>query len=283
MNHNTGLVVRVALDAICPPTSAIKPFMTAWTTPLTHPDAQPFYFPGRDPACLLIHGLTSTPWEVRPIGVALRDAGIHAESLWLPGHGTTVEELGEVCWREWVAAVTARYDAMAVRHKHVAVMGTSLGGSLALWLATIRPVTTVVSMGAAIDLHASARWARLASYLRPFQKKRTQGSSIFDPEARRVHPSYSSMSLRAVAEMYTLISTLKRRLAQITAPLLVLHARQDSVIDPANATYIYENVGSALKKLVWYENSDHIITEDYEREAVATEVIQWVDAIDSSQ
>jgi carboxylesterase len=255
--------------------------MTAWTTPLTHPDAQPFYFPGRDPACLLIHGLTSTPWEVRPVGVALRDAGIHAESLWLPGHGTTVEDLGEVCWREWVAAVTARYDAMAVRHKQVAVMGTSLGGSLALWLATIRPVTTVVSMGGAVDLHFSARWARLASYLRPFQKKRTQGSSIFDPEARRLHPSYTSMSLRAVGEMYTLLSTLKKRLYQITAPLLVLHARQDSVIAPTNATYIYENAGSAVKKLVWYENSDHIITEDYEREAVTSEVVQWVDAIDN--
>jgi carboxylesterase len=253
-----------------------------WTTPLDHPDAQPFYFPGRLPACLLIHGLTSTPWEVRPVGLALQAAGIHAESLWLPGHGTNVEDLGEICWREWVAAVVARYDAMAARYEQVAVMGTSLGGSLALWLATVRPVATVVSMGGAVRLHSSARWAKWASYIRPFQKKRTEGSSIFDPEARKIHPSYTSMSLRAVGEMYTLITTLKGRLQEITAPLLVLHARQDSVIDPENASYIYEHAGSTVKKLVWYENSDHIITEDYEREAVTNEVVQWVETLDAS-
>ncbi len=222
--------------------------MTAWTTPLTHPDAQPFYFPGREPACLLIHGLTSTPWEVRPLGIALRDAGIHAESLWLPGHGTQIEDLAKVCWREWVAAVTARYDAMAVRHEHVAVLGTSLGGSLALWLAATRPVASVVSLGGAIRLNGMARLARFASYLRPFQKKRTQGSSIFDPEARRLHPSYTSMSLRSVGEMYMLSERLRERLDRIVAPLLILHARQDSVIDPANATYIYDNAGSQVKK-----------------------------------
>lgn len=253
--------------------------MTAWTTPLTHPDAQPFFFPGRDPACLLIHGLTSSPWEVRPVGLALRDAGIHAESLWLPGHGTTVEALAQVSWQEWVAAVTARYDAMAARHERVAVLGTSLGGTLALWLATIRPVVTVVSMGGAVWLNSMARWARLVSYLRPIQKKRSEGSSIFDPEARRIHPSYSSMSLRAVGEMHALCQQLKGRLDQITAPALILHATQDSVIDPANAPYIYEHVASPLKKLVWYENSNHIITEDYEREAVKDEVIQWMEPL----
>jgi carboxylesterase len=255
--------------------------MTAWTTPLTHPDAQPFFFPGREPACLLIHGLTSTPWEVRPVGLALRSAGIHAESLWLPGHGTTVEDLAQVGWREWVAAVTARYDAMAVRHERVAVMGTSLGGSLALWLATIRPVATVVSMGGAVWLNPAARWARLASYLRPLQEKRTEGSSIFEPEARRLHPSYRFMSLRAVGEMHTLSRMLKARLDQITAPALILHATQDSVIDPANATYIYDHIVSDVKKLVWYEKSDHIITEDYEREAVTGEVVQWVKTVDN--
>lgn len=253
--------------------------MTAWTTPLTHPDAQPFFFPGREPACLLIHGLTSSPWEVRPVGLALRDAGIHAESLWLPGHGTTVEDLKEVTWREWVAAVVARYDAMAVRHERIAVMGTSLGGTLALWLATLRPVVTVVSMGGAVWLNAAARWARLASFLRPIQPKRTQGSSIFEPEARRIHPSYPAMSLRAVGEMYTLGQRLKANLHQITAPALILHARQDSVIEPDNATYIYDHIASVDKKLVWYKNSDHIITEDYDREAVMRDVIEWIERL----
>lgn len=256
--------------------------MTAWTTPLTHPNAQPFYFPGKMPACLLIHGLTSSPWEVRPLGIALQEAGIHAESLWLPGHGTTIQDLGKVTWREWVAAVSAHYDAMALRYGQVVVMGTSLGGSLALWLALTRPVLGVVSLGGAVWVHAAARWARLASFLRPFQDKRTEGSSILDPEARRIHPSYPQMSLRAVGEMHTLLTLLKARLSEITAPALLLHAKQDSVIPAPNASYIYDHLGSASKKLIWVENSDHIITEDYEHRFVSSEVVRWVQSLETA-
>ncbi len=252
----------------------------AWR-PVTDPEAQPFYFHGRLPACLLIHGLTSTPWEVRNVGLALRDAGIHAESMWLPGHGSTPAELGKVRWREWVAAVEARFDGMAAQHGSVAVMGTSLGGSLALWLATSRPVTTVVSLGGGVWLNPMARWARWASYVYPFQKKRSEGSSIRDPEARKIHPTYPVMPLRAVGEMFDLLVKLRGRIESINAPLLIIHSRHDSVVDPRNAQYIYDHVASEKKKLIWCENSDHIITEDYDHPMVTSAVVEWLNEIET--
>ena len=247
--------------------------------PVTVDYAQPFRWEGRDPACLLIHGLSSTPWEVRSVGEALRDAGYHAESFWLPGHGTTPEALAQVTWRDWVAACEAAYDALAASHGAVAVLGTSLGGSLALWLAATRPVAAVVSMGAAVKLRGSTRFARLLSYVRPFQPKSAKGSSIFDDEARARHPSYPRMPLRAVAEMRDLTTALRPQIGAITAPLLVMHARQDQVIAPDNAPWIIEHASSARKELLWLERSNHIITEDVEHELVSAAAVRWVDSV----
>lgn len=248
-------------------------------TPVTVEYAQPFRWEGRAPACLLIHGLSSTPWEVRTVGEALRDAGYHAEGFWLPGHGSTPEALAAVTWHDWVAECEARFDALHAEQGEVAVLGSSLGGSLALWLAATRPVAAVVTMGGAVWLRGAARFARLMSYVRPYQKKSEKGSSIYDDEARARHPSYPKMPLRAIAEMRDLTEALRPKVPEIRAPLLVMHARQDPVIAPENAPWIIEHAGSARKELIWFERSNHIITEDYEHEAVSAAAVRWIDSV----
>src|SRR5436305_13762407 len=55
--------------------------------------ADPFSLGEGDVACLLLHGLTGSPAEVRPVGEALAAAGFHAVGPLLPGHGTTPEDL----------------------------------------------------------------------------------------------------------------------------------------------------------------------------------------------
>jgi carboxylesterase len=248
-------------------------------TPISHPDAQPFRWPGRAPACLLLHGLTSTPWEVRPVGVALRDAGYHAESIWLPGHGTQVEDLAKLRWTDWTAAVDAHLTAMRREHGQVAVMGSSLGGTLALWAASTQPVAAVVTMGAAVSLRRAARFARLLAWVRPFPSKRPTGSAIFDDEARERHPAYSRSSLHAVAEMGKLNRQVRERIREIRAPLLVMHARQDTVIAADNAEWIKQHAGSEVKKLLWLENSDHIITEDFDHLLVTRAAVEWIEMV----
>jgi carboxylesterase len=248
--------------------------------PVTHPDAQPFQWEGHAPACLLIHGLTSTPWEVRSVGIALRDAGFHAESFWLPGHGTTPEELAKVRWIDWAETTRQHYARLKASHGSVAVLGTSLGGSLALWMGVTEEPAAVVTMGGAVRLRSPARFARLMSRFRPFVNKRPKGSSIFDDEARARHPSYPRNSMHAVAEMYDLVETLRPRIREITAPLLVMHARQDSVIHPDNAQWIYEHASSEKKRLLWLENSDHIITEDFDHELVEQAAVAWIEMVD---
>src|SRR3954452_5961427 len=55
--------------------------------------ADPFSLGEGDVACLLLHGLTGSPAEVRPVGEALARAGVRAVGPLLPGHGTSPEAL----------------------------------------------------------------------------------------------------------------------------------------------------------------------------------------------
>ena len=109
--------------------------------------------------------------------------------------------------------------------------------------------------------------------------KHPRGSAIRDDRARALHPSYPRNSLRAVAEMRALGGQVKRRIAEVRAPLLVMHAREDSLIAPANAPWILAHASSPIHKLLWVENSDHIITEDFESAWVVREAVAWIEAV----
>jgi carboxylesterase len=47
-----------------------------------------------------------------------------------------------------------------------------------------------------------------------------------------------------------------------------MHSRDDDFVPPVNTANIYDHLGSADKELVWVEKSDHVITEDGDRERV---------------
>src|SRR5438445_12307653 len=58
--------------------------------------AAPFSLGDGEDACLLLHGLTGSPAEVRPVGEALARAGFRALGPLLPGHGTSPADLAPV-------------------------------------------------------------------------------------------------------------------------------------------------------------------------------------------
>jgi hypothetical protein len=56
------------------------------------PGAGTFYFEGSDVGCLLIHGFTGTPQNIRPLGDFLPRRGLTVLAPRPAGHGTTVDD-----------------------------------------------------------------------------------------------------------------------------------------------------------------------------------------------
>ncbi len=85
--------------------------------PLTEPAAasplvnsSAFDLPGRGrAAALCLHGLTGTPYEVRPLAEAISAVGIRAVGPALPGHNETPERLAATSHKEWLEAARAQF------------------------------------------------------------------------------------------------------------------------------------------------------------------------------
>jgi carboxylesterase len=202
-------------------------------------------------AALCIHGLTGTPYEVRPLGEALARAGIRAIGPALPGHNRTPQELARVSHQEWEEAVDAAFAGLRARHARAFVVGLSLGGLLSLSLAARTTVDGLAVVGTPLRLRGPAPWlVPVAKRFMPYARK-VVGSDIRDPQARRRHPSYPVMPLASVHELIRL----QRR--------VVAHGSHDVTAHPDDARTIVARVGSRVRELLLLEDSGHVVPVDH--------------------
>src|SRR5215831_6705959 len=96
--------------------------------------AAPFNLGDGPDACLLLHGLTGSPAEVRPVGEALAKAGFRAVAPLLPGHGTSPEDLYVVTRADLLAAARAALLGLSGARR-LYLCGLSAGALLAIHLA----------------------------------------------------------------------------------------------------------------------------------------------------
>jgi hypothetical protein len=103
---------------------------------------------------LLVHGLLASPAELRPVGDVLRAQGFPVMGVRLEGHGTSPWDLRERSWRDWLASVARGYEIISAFSERVCIVGFSLGGSLALRLASDAPgdLAGVATVAAPIKL-----------------------------------------------------------------------------------------------------------------------------------
>ena len=229
---------------------------------------------GEAPAVLCVHGLTGTPYEVRPPAEALAAVGFLCEGLLLPGHGTTSEELAVTPRNAWVDAVVAAHDALAERHARVYVLGLSLGGVLALALAQRRALAGAVVLAAPLDLGRLVRTA--VPWLWPLVRSLPKTPAILDDAARARHPGYDRMPLRAVNELLQLAGEVERELSAVRAPVQLIYSRRDPTVPQHNAMRILGALPPGDRELHWLEDSAHVLPVDRERELVARRVVEFL-------
>ena len=247
-------------------------------------------------ACLLIHGFSGTPTEMRGLGEALAEQGIRVYGVLVAGHNGDPEALIVSGRRTWIASVEEGLAQLA-SYKTVFVAGLSMGGVLALTLAIRHPerIAGVVAMSTPtrLDSNIQTRLVPLARYfikwfyplkalnfnsptvqaqiLKQAQLRDATVTTIDFTDSQVVNhiKTLVRIPVPAIAELITLINQTRKILSKLRIPLLIIQSKQDQTVEPNCAEELYRlTISAPSKSLHWLEQSNHVITTGVEREEV---------------
>lgn len=244
--------------------------------------AEPFAFSGNEIGCLLIHGFTSTPAEMRPLGEYLAEKGYTVFGPRLFGHATELEDMYRARHEDWIVDVESAYLMTKDQCKTIFTMGQSMGAALALIAASLWQVAGAVGLAVPAALPPDPRlpYAKILSYLIPsFTKQGNRGSSWVDKQASSGHISYSAYPTRAVPELEQVIRTMHMRLPHIRSPVLILQSEHDPYAPPSHAEQIVQALDPELTELEILHESGHILTRDAQHEYVFQRVERFIESV----
>lgn len=236
--------------------------------------------------CLVIHGLTGTPATMKPLIDSLSRAGFLVNAPLLPGHGTSIEDLTKTKQKEWWQAVQHAYYSLKGEAKKVSCVGLSLGSILALKLAieekwgvralVVMATPLVLKWGIEHLVYPLVKYSP-ARLLYKYSKKEWS-ESVIDPIGRSFYSrhSYDRMPIKAVLELFDLKKEVRKRLCDITIPILVLHGRYDTVAPLKNVDILRSEIKSSMMDIQFLANSKHVITLDNDKEAASKATVAFL-------
>ncbi|MDO8501675.1 MAG: alpha/beta fold hydrolase [Gemmatimonadaceae bacterium] len=231
---------------------------------------------------LLLHGFGDTPQTLGLLARHLHAAGYDVRAPLLPGHGRTVESFMSSRREEWLACARAELARMRATHDGVSIGGLSMGGALAAILAAeTGDISSLVLMAPYLDMPKSQKLASATHWIWSAvagARRSNSPGSIRDPLEREKNLGYGAYSGRLLYELWRLAARARRSLAKIAAPTLLIQSHTDPRIAQGVAERVFAALGCTVKKLVWVENTGHIITVDYGRARVFEEVAAWIGA-----
>lgn len=254
--------------------------------------------PGGRHGVLLFHGLSSTPLELQFLGRGLHRAGYSVRIAVIEGYSHGLPSRSP-SGREWAAAALAEFDRMRQQCDTLAVGGLCIGALLSLVVAAQRAdaVSHVLALSTTLryDGWAAPRsrvflpLARLIPALGRLAVKEREPFGLKDERLRawvaaQMKESGGSdagaavLRVRDLLQAQDLMRLVREGLARISAPTLLLHAREDEAASPRSAFEVASSISSKRVHCVILNDSYHMISIDKEKARVLSEMKDFLQA-----
>jgi carboxylesterase len=207
---------------------------------------------------------------------ALADAGFAVELPRLPGHGTSMDDLVETGWDDWLTEAERALGALQARTPggRVVVVGLSMGGALTAAIAEGHPeLAGIVLINAPVAAPTELAEAVEGMLSGGVEVTDGIGGDIADPDADEA--SYDGMALRPLLTMIMAGQDVRARLPEVTVPALIITSKQDHVVNPGDSDILAAELGGSVER-IWLEKSFHVATLDYDRAEVESAAVAFV-------
>ncbi|HNX45646.1 MAG: alpha/beta fold hydrolase [Anaerolineaceae bacterium] len=238
-------------------------------------DGEPFIFEGNSVGVLLLHGFTATTAEVRYLAERLREKGYTVSAPLLPGHGTHPDDLNQTKWLAWYEAAEASYLDLRQRCERVFIGGESMGGLLALLIASrYAKVDGVMLFAPALEI-PQLSLVPLLQHFKKYQPKHYKEDNL-------AWKGYNVYPLKGLAQLVKLQKVVKKELPQVTQPTLIFMGKLDTSVPLSVGEKIYDGIESNHKELINLENSPHVMLLAEEKDLISQQVGEFIEDILSS-
>ena len=239
------------------------------------PGAEPVDLPGGPVGALLCHGFTGTTQSMRPWAEHLAAAGLTVSAPRLPGHGTRWQDMNRTRFSDWYGELERAFDDLRARCDSVFVMGLSMGGTLTLRLAELRPAEVAGVVVVNASLASERKDVKLAPVLgKVIPSFPGVGSDIKKPGVEEL--AYDRVPLKAFASLQKAWPVVCADLHRITCPVLVFRSAVDHVVEPISGRVLLEGLaGGTIEERV-LEDSYHVATLDNDAPAIFEGSLEFV-------
>lgn len=232
--------------------------------------AESFLIEGNKTGILLCHGFNGTPQSVRYLGEKLANEGYTVQALRLTGHGSTVEEMENAKYEDWLNDLLAAYQSLKKQCDRVFVMGQSMGGALALQLAAKVKCDGLITINAALTVPEYEQLVKET----PLKYIDENQPDIKDPQAIEI--TYDQVPLQAIHELIQTMKETKKQLPLVECPILLFHSIDDHVVPISSSYEIFEQVNSIEKIFISLKNSYHVASLDFDKDKIVNESIRFI-------
>ncbi len=247
-------------------------------------------------AVLLFHGMTGSPYEMKKMGKALFDADFDVFCYCLPGHGTSPINIKTVRWQDWYDDSVLHYKELTQKYDEVYLGGLCLGAVLAIAIAQeYQNVRGIVSLSTTlfldgwtipwynffmpIGVHTILRYYYSFPEREPYGLKNETLRRKIAALQKRNTEALDNYPMSCIYELLKFSKQTQKNIAKVTAPILLMHAKEDDLTSTKSAEFVYRNISSKTKNYIKLENSYHLIVMDYERDYVFEKSIEFFNSL----
>lgn len=256
---------------------------------------QAWYPPGAARAVVaLVHGFGEHCDRYCTVTTALTQVGYAVFGFDNQGHGRSEGQRGHINhWQDYRDNVSS--FLAQVRHHEpnlpLFVLGHSLGALIVLDFALnfphqdlagiiisgppIHPVGIAKPYLVAIARMLSGVWPRFSMEVGTGVETLTRDPAIMQ-EIQNDPLKHSMATVRWGTECLVTIAAVRRNIAQLQVPILLVHGSADKVNDVTGSKEIFERI-TTDKTLKIYPGSYHEPHNDLDRQQVMNDIVQWLD------
>jgi len=223
--------------------------------------------------CLMIHGYTGGAAELEPLILYLQE-----NTNWeifvpiLPGHGERLE-LETVHYEDWIETAEHGLQSLLSRHKTVHVIGFSMGGLIAAWLAARYKIGRLVLLAAAGKFLPIGQ---MAQDLLQFSVEAVNGRLSKNRYFGVLFEKIGSITWRTNMQFLKLVRIGRRSLAHVSAPVLIAQGMRDGLVPYKTVYYLDKKLIATEREIILFDKSRHFLCLGEDKDMVNKFVLDFL-------